>query len=255
MNTQIWTRHFVVNRERFVMPELGKNESIDNCAKEPLRRSLAVFQLGESGGGTRLMNYVRKVVKAEKLAGYEEAVQLFVEEEQRHARLLAEMVRYLEGSLLQKQWTNSIFRWLRNHFGVEFNIQILLIAELVAEVYFGMLYRRLDDLPLRKCCHRLLADEMRHISFHTEFLRERLETMPRWWRTLWRAQFWCLHRVTAVVVAWDHRDCLRAMKVGRLEFCRMTWKTGARFLRRMLSPQKLWGPKITIPNRTDVAIA
>jgi len=255
MNTHTWTHHFITNRDRFVMPELGRNETLPEHVKTPLRRSLAVFQLGESGGGTRLMTYVRKVVRADKLTGYEEAVQLFVEEEQRHARLLAEMVRYLEGDLLQKQWTNSIFRWLRNHFGVEFNIQVLLIAELVAEVYFGMLYRRLDDKPLRSCCHRLLSDEMRHIAFHTEFLRERLEAMPAWWRSLWRAQFWCLHRITAAVVAWDHRDCLAAANVGRLEFCRMTWKSGSRFLRRLRGPQKLWGPKAGSSTSTDVAIA
>ena len=254
MNTQIWTQHFIKNRAQFVMPTMSPPPALPDAVKIPVRRSLAVFQLGESGGGTRLMNYVRKVVKAEKLAGYEEAISLFVQEEQRHARILAEVVLYLEGTLLQKQWTNSIFRWLRNHFGVEFNIQVLLIAELVAEAYFGMLYRRLEDKPLRACCHRLLLDEMRHIAFHTEFLRERLEAMPRWWRVLWRTQFWLLHRVTAIVVAWDHRDCLAAVDISPAEFCRMTWKTGDRFLRRLIQSQKLWGPQNDGAAGAEVAI-
>lgn len=137
MNTHIWTQYFINNRNRFTEPDMPLNSpGLRESVKLPLVRSLAIFQLGESGGGTRLLRYVRRVVTAEQLAGYEHAVGLFIEEEQYHARLLARLVNYLGGECMTKQWTNSIFRWLRNHFGVEFNIQVLLIAELIAEAYF-----------------------------------------------------------------------------------------------------------------------
>lgn len=241
MNTHLWIQHFHSNRSQFTEPSLPP----DGCAfphgtKGALRESLAIFQLGESGGGTRLMKYVRRVVSADRLAGYEEAVALFIAEEQYHARLLARTVEYMGGTCLERQWSNSVFRWLRNHFGVEFNIQILLIAELIAEVYFGLLYRKSGDATLRTVCHKLLSDEMRHIAFHTEFLRERLEAMPRWWRVLWRAQFWICHRVTALVVAWDHRHCFRALGVRPVSVASMAFKTGQRFLRRLSKAQSLW---------------
>jgi hypothetical protein len=186
------------------------------------------------------MRYVRQVVPEEKVAGYEEAVRLFIAEEQFHARILAGLVDHLGGKCLEKQWTNSIFRWLRNHFGVEFNIQVLLIAELIAEVYFGLLYRRGGDPAVRAVCHRILCDEMRHIAFHTEFLRERLEMMQAWRRLLWRSQFWCVHRVTCCVVAWDHRHCFSALGAGPLKVGLMAFKAGSRFLRRLSKPQTLW---------------
>ncbi len=241
MNTHIWTQYFLANRNRFTEPPLPPDESgLDETIRRPLARSLAIFQLGESGGGTRLLRYVRHVVSEERLLGYEQAVRLFVEEEQYHSRLLERVVIHLGGDCLEGQWTNSVFRWLRNHFGVEFNIQILLIAELIAEAYFGALYRRCPDVGVRLCCRKILADEMRHLAFHAEFLRERLGTKPAWWRTVWRVQFRLFNLVTCVVVAWDHRSCFRAIGLGALEFARMSSRTGARFLRRLENAQTLW---------------
>ncbi len=217
MNTHIWTQYFIKNRNRFTEPDMPLNSSgLPDSVRLPLVRSLAIFQLGESGGGTRLMHYVRRVVNSEQLAGYEHSVGLFIEEEQYHSRLLARLVNYLGAECLTKQWTNSIFRWLRNHFGVEFNIQVLLIAELIAEAYFGSLYRKSCDKALRTCCHKILSDEMRHIAFHAEFLRERLEGNP-----LWRAD------ALARTVQIDSSRHLRGRGVGssqvfpghRLEAC------------------------------------
>jgi hypothetical protein len=243
MNTDRWIEHFRENREGHAFREpsmLFDGSTLPDELKLPLRDSLAIFQLGESGGGTRLLRYVRRVVPNEKLPGYEEAVALFVAEEQWHASILEKLVQYLGGACLKKQWSNSVFRWLRNHFGVEFNIQILLIAELIAEVYYGLIYRRSADPVVRTVSHRILSDEMRHIAFHTEFLRERLEAMPGWWRILWRTQFWCCQRVTACVVAWDHRRCFASLGVAPPEVGRMAFRTGDRFLRRLVKPQALW---------------
>jgi hypothetical protein len=243
MNTERWIQHFRDNRDRhaFRKPPMPENGcALPDELKLPMRDSLAIFQLGESGGGTRLMRYVRRVVPQERLAGYEEAVALFVAEEQWHAHILQDLVGYLGGTCLQKQWSNSVFRWLRNHFGVEFNIQILLIAELIAEVYYGLLYRKSGDPVVRAVSQRILSDEMRHIAFHTEFLHERLEAMPAWWRLMWRAQFRTCQRVTACVVAWDHRGCFRALGLRPHEVAQMAFRTGDRFLRRLVMPQSLW---------------
>lgn len=170
MNTYLWAAYFRRNLRQFTPPPMPvKGTVLPEASRLPIVNSLAVFQLGESGGGTRLMRYVRQVVSEKDLAGYEEAVRLFIEEEHYHASLLKDVVLYLGGEIQEKQWSNSIFRWVRNLFGVEFNIQILLIAELVAEVYYGLLYRKGGDPVLKKCCHKILSDEMRHIAFHTEF--------------------------------------------------------------------------------------
>ena len=226
------------------MPSNGSG--LPDSVRLPLVRSLAIFQLGESGGGTRLMRYVRRVVAGVQLADYENAVSLFIEEEQYHSRLLARLVQHLGGECLTGQWTNSVFRWLRNHFGVEFNIQVLLIAELIAEAYFGSLYRKSSDKVLRACCHKILSDEMRHIAFHAEFLRERLADKPAWWRTMWRGQFRLIHLATCVVVAWDHRGCFQALGLKPANFAQLALKAGSRFLRRLERPHTLWMARASV---------
>jgi len=256
MNTHVWTQYFLANRHRFTEPPLPvRCSTLPDSIRVPLARSLAIFQLGESGGGTRLMRYVRRVVGEDRLRGYEEAVRLFIEEEQYHARLLEKVVRHLGGTLLRKQWTNSVFRWLRNRFGVEFNIQILLTAELIAEAYYGALYRRCPELAVRICCRKILADEMRHLAFHAEFLRERLEEKPAWWRGLWRMQFRIFNLATCAVVAWDHRACLRAIGLDAREFARMAWRTGVRFLRRLEKPHTLWQARTPLAGGRAATIA
>jgi len=241
MNTQLWTEYFRSNLRSFQEPPLLPGGcKMPAWLRRPLSRSLAIFQLGESGGGTRLMRYVRHVVTEEQLRGYESAMTLFVAEEQYHAEMLGRIVDYLGGARLQKQWSNSTFRWLRNQLGLEFNIQILLVAELIAEIYYALLHRRCGDAAIRACCLKILRDEMRHITFHAEFLRERLASMTPWRRTLWRAQFRIFHGAATVVVAWDHRDCLKALGVGPLDFLKQAAGPARRFLRRLEKPHSLW---------------
>jgi hypothetical protein len=146
MNTQHWIAHFEANtrlNHELTLPDTAC--TLPEHERAALARSIAIFQLGESGGGTRLRHYTRSIISLENLQGYQRAVDLFVAEEQSHAALLARTVAHLRGTLLQKQWTNSIFRWMRDLVNLEFNIQVLLTAELIAEVYFGLLALRCSD--------------------------------------------------------------------------------------------------------------
>ena len=70
---------------------------------------------------------------------------LFVAEEQYHAEILAKAVTYFGGELKKKYWMNSVFRKVRALLGLEFNLQILLTAELIAEAYYGLLAKHVPD--------------------------------------------------------------------------------------------------------------
>ena len=219
MNTQHWINHFEANtRLNHELPLPGTACDLPEHVRTALARSLAIFQLGESGGGTRLRRYTRSIASLENLKGYQRAVDLFVAEEQSHASLLARTVTHLRGTLLQKQWTNSVFRWLRDLVNLEFNIQVLLTAELIAEVYFGLLSLRCSDPVVQTVAKKILRDEMGHLSFQRDFLFERLKTFPPAVQRLWRWQFQAIHLATACVVSWDHRDCLRSLNVTPADF-------------------------------------
>ena len=227
MNTQAWISHFERNTRLNDELELPTEPcTLPERVRAPLAASIATFQLGESGTGSRLRRYAREVAPLENFRGYQRAIDLFVAEEQSHSRLLARTVEHLRGTLLTKQWTNSIFRRLRFLVNLEFAIQVLLTAELIAEVYFGTLYLRCEDPVVKKVSHKLLRDEMRHLAFQRDFLSERIATFTPLGRWLWRAQFQAIHRITATVVAWDHRQPLSALGVRPADFrqrCLQSW--------------------------------
>lgn len=219
MNTQHWIEHFEGNtrlNHDLVLPEGAC--ALPEDVRVPLAASLATFQLGESGGGTRLRRYTKSIATLENLKGYQRAVNLFVVEEQSHAALLARTVTHLRGQLMEKQWTNSIFRWMRDLVNLEFNIQVLLTAELIAEVYFGLLALRCPDPVVQVVAKKLLRDEMGHLAFQRDFLFERLKTLTPAMQKVWRLQFQMIHLGTAAVVAWDHRECLRGLGVTQADF-------------------------------------
>jgi hypothetical protein len=147
-------------------------------------------------------------------------------------------VAHLGGRLIEKQWTNSVFRRLRFLVNLEFAIQVLLTAELIAEVYYGTLYLRTKDSAVRTVAQKILRDEMKHLEFQRQFLGERVATFPPLGRWLWRVQFQAIHKVTAAVVSWDHRHCLRALGMKPPEFrqrASLSWRRFQERLGRVIS--------------------
>jgi hypothetical protein len=96
-----------------------------------------------------------------------------------------------------------------------------------------MLARCSEDGVVKAAARKILADEMQHLEFQREFLRLRLRGLPRWKLRLWRWQFRFIHRVTALVVTWDHRRCLRVHGTGQAEFRRRAAAAWSRFVKRL----------------------
>lgn len=234
MNTSFWIQHFDANAFRSRALRLPASPcTLPDRIRGPLMASLAVFQLGESGGGTRLRRYARATAPVESLRGYQRAVDLFIAEEQGHAELLGRVLDHLGGSRLSKQWTNSIFRRLRVLVNLEFNIQVLLTAELIAEVYYGTLLLRVNDEVVRVMSRKILADEMRHLAFQRDFLSDRLAQFSPAGLRWWLRQFRFIHLCTTLVVAWDHRRCLRAIGTSPRLFIQRAVTARSHFERRL----------------------
>lgn len=232
MNARHWIDRFAANRSEeqidwespLVMPE---------SVRRSLAKSLAVFQLGETGTGGTLRRCAEKVRGDRAFEGYEQALQAFINEEHRHAGLLARMVRRLGGDLLERQWSNSTFRRVRKLINLEFQLQMFLTAELVAEVYYEVLRRRVPDGPLRQACARIVKDEVGHTAFHAAFFGALQRNWPSLGRLLWKEQFRLVHRMASAVVWWDHRACFRALGVKRAEFHRLSVRAWRAWVRRM----------------------
>src|SRR5271154_5247253 len=113
MNTTTWRRHYENNRNNRTEPDWNAPCLLQHDVCRELATSLSHFQLGETGGGSFLLNEAAKESDADDLA----ALSFFVQEEKEHARLLACMVHRLGGSLIQRHWTHRVFKLARRAGG------------------------------------------------------------------------------------------------------------------------------------------
>lgn len=250
MNAGEWIQYFEKHATRHNGEIYDWSAPLPDPDRPELRAlagSLAIFQLGESGGGSRLRRYAEALCAADPaFAGYSHGVELFIREEHAHAALLELMVLRLGGILLEKQWSNTVFRFVRSALGPEFNVQVLLSAELLARGYYALLARHAPDAIIRACCQRITRDEVGHIAFHVDFFRARLAVWPRWRTSLWRTQFRLLFLGAREVVWWDHGLALRRCGISREMFRDKTGRACQAFLGALLA-SRARAKTVTLP--------
>lgn len=182
-----------------------------------LAESLAVFQLGESGGGT-----VIEQARASRLPGvdndYAEAMAYFVAEEHRHANILAMCVRMLGGRLRRSNWTAKLFVAGRRLMGLRLKVLVLLAAEVVGLCYYQAIAAALPASPLKSWLLQIVDDERAHLEFHCAFLRAQVQA--RWRRVVFVSTWRTVILAAAVVVMLDHRRTIRDLGLG----FRTTWQ-------------------------------
>ncbi len=208
-------REFFATRASRSLPELDVRSDYSELPKS-LAESLAIFQLGESGGGT-----VVKQARASRLPGvdsdYAEAIDLFVKEEHRHANILAMCVRMLGGELKKTNWTARLFVAGRRLMGLRLKVLVLLAAEVVGICYYMALAGALPASPMKSWLLQIVDDERAHLEFHCRFLNSQVTN--RWRRWLFIAAWRSVMLAAAVVVMIDHRQTIRDLGLGY----RVTW--------------------------------
>jgi hypothetical protein len=223
MNSSDWLTYFRQNQldRRGICWHEGIR--LDPPLREPLARSLARFQLGESSDGARLLAAARELSRKTNDPDYSRAIALFIAEEQEHSRLLAKVLERLHAPLLTHHWTDSLFRRCRHLLGFYEEIAVLLMAEIIALKYYGAVRKGCGAPVLEIVCEQILADEKFHVRFHCERLHEAIA------RRLWlvRAAGWlalsAMFAMATTVVAWDHRHAFIALGGSVPEYLRDSW--------------------------------
>lgn len=208
INWEKW-QQFFANRSGRQLPELDTVEDYSELPNS-LAKSLAIFQLGESGGGT-IIEQARQSTIRDIDDHYANAMQLFVSEEHRHAEVLAICIRNLGGNLVRQNWTAKLFVFARRLIGLRLKVLVLLAAEVVGICYYHLLATRLPSSRLKSLLAQLVNDERAHLHFHAAFLRTQTNS---WWQ---RLVFTCAWRLTmaaaSIVVLIDHRAALRDLNL------------------------------------------
>ena len=213
MNYQKWIAHFRANR--LDRPEPNWNSAFDlpERKRSALAKSLAEYQLGDGGGECRLVARDAEAFRA-SATDVRPAVDLWFEEEREHSRLLTGAVHRLRGEFVTDTFAFRMFYACRRLVGVQFEMLVLLIVEIVSTGYYRMIRRHCGDEPIEAMCKLILRDEVKHIEFH----RDRLAAQHRGGvGILWALCFRFLGHACAWFLWLGHGRWLRAIGGRRSE--------------------------------------
>jgi len=208
-NLRIWLNHFEYHAEQ---PRGARGGSLSALRPEERRliaRSIATFQLGEQSDGSGLLRAACRFAAAHGDELLPRITELFIREEQRHARLLREFMDEHGIRAKLRHWTDAIFRRVRRLAGFELYLHVLITAELIGNVYYHALESATGCQRLRTLCRTLISDELAHVGYEAELILELRARKPAALRTLIRL----MHRAFFCGAAWavwiSHRAVLR----------------------------------------------
>ena len=160
------------------------------------------------------------------------ALQLFIAEEQRHARDLGRFLELAGIPPIRSNPLDRIFRLLRHTLGtLEVAISVLLTAEIIARVYYRALKQATGSTVLRALCDQILHDERQHVLFQSEQLGKLQASRGTIWLFATNVVRRLLFHGTCAVVWLFHR---RALRRGGLS-CSRFWRDCRRELRRSMA--------------------
>jgi hypothetical protein len=174
-----------------------------------VRSSVRQFQLGESSEARNLKAKVARYAKRTGNSAYQDAMEWFIFEENRHSRLLG---RFMAGEDMPKahnQFTDHLFRLARHTVGLRNSITILLSAELVAVPYYTALRDATSSPILTAISQQILHDENMHIRFQARAIRMLLHGKKNFRRRLARRQARLMLEFALRVLWLNHAPLLR----------------------------------------------
>lgn len=208
-NLRIWLNHFEYHAQQprgaggRSMSALGPGE------RRLIGRSIATFQLGEQSDGRGLLRAAYRFAAAHGDELLPRITELFIREEQRHARLLREFMdeHGIRGKCLH--WSDAIFRRVRRLAGFELYLHVLITAELIGNVYYHALESITGCQRLKILCRTIIADELAHAGYESELILELRARKPALLRTLIRLAHRAFFCAAAGAVWISHHAVLR----------------------------------------------
>jgi hypothetical protein len=210
-----WLDYFQRNCHELLDVPWERGAEVTAAEVSAIRSSIQGFQLGESSEGRHLMKCARSYAVQNNDPDYGLAVELFIKEEQRHARDLGRFMDLAGIPRITKTWPDTVFRRLRHTADLEISISVLLTAEIIAKVYYPALRAATQSAVLRMICDQIIHDEAPHVEFQCQ----RLAILRRNCGRLSLAVRHALQRFLffgTCFVVWHKHG--RAMRAGQLTF-------------------------------------
>jgi hypothetical protein len=233
-----WLRYFEHNRDHRLTVSWEFPIEAPPSVRPLLIRSLQRFQLGESGEGRHL----RRQAAATGDADYLASIDLFIREEQEHARLMAGVLRGMGASLISFHWSDACFIALRRLFDLRTELLVLLVPEMIARHYFGALRDGFSNPVLRTVFLQILNDEEGHLAFHADYLNRAVGKWSFLRRVLMQLLWRMIYRGACLVVWLDHGALLRRLGVSSQDFWRDSGAIFDEVAAKIFSPAHVLSP-------------
>jgi hypothetical protein len=251
MNITKWIDHFERNRGNRTEPDWQAPITLSPTQIARLLPSLEQFQLGDGGGPASLIAH-----DAERFRGRTElmkrVVDLWFAEEREHSRLLGKAVERFRGKTIASHWSFSAFCFTRRVLGVNFELTVLLLTEIVSTAYYRLLRRHADDPAIKGMCNLILRDEAGHVAFHRDRLSSEAEANDAAFGGFWQVKFRLLGLGAATMLWVNHGKCLAPLGANTVEFYHEVWLELSRFIGRLNRRVQWQPPAHWIPlNRTQ----
>jgi hypothetical protein len=244
-----WLGYFEGNARLDCAPAASLRAEVPEALCRPLTLSLGRFQLGESAGG-KIHEEMPTHPDRALDPPLRRAVQLYIEEEWRHARELAMVIHALGGELQTAHWTNGAFTACRRILGLRTKMMTLAIAEVIGIVYYRALASGVGSAALCTSLERIADEEARHLDFQAAFFERAILLTPRWvrvpYRWLLRALMFAILAAALLVLLLDHGRVLRQAGASAQSLASASWRelSGRRFLQPAPAPQAPGEPSL-----------
>jgi hypothetical protein len=171
-NLRVWLNHFEYHAQQPRGAPGSSSSALRPEERRLIARSIATFQLGEQSDGAGLLRAAYRFAAAHGDELLPRITELFIREEQRHARLLREFMEEHGIRARCRHWTDALFRRVRRLAGFELYLHVLITAELIGNVYYRALESVTGCQRLKALCRTLIADELAHVGYESDLILE-----------------------------------------------------------------------------------
>ena len=162
-----WISYFKNNDTQRLKIDFSEEKMLPENVKHLIYPSMRIFQKGEGSDGTFLMHTVERYIKMGGPIDYQQAMQLFIKEENWHSAYLKTYMNYYKIPAARKSVLDTIFRKIRHLGGLKCEVTILVTSEMIALTYYDALSKCTDSKVLKQICQQMLNDELPHIIFQS----------------------------------------------------------------------------------------
>lgn len=183
-SSDYWKDHFETSAKQQRI-NWDQTPIISEIEKSNILGSLKAWQLGETSDGANLKKATRKYALRHNDPVYNEVINLFIKEEQKHGENLGKYIDRIGEERKKKDWGDTMFRKVR---GLNTNMEIWTITVLIVESAAQIFYQALKDATecrlLKEICTDILIDEAHHIRFQKERLSIIFNRKPAWKKSI-----------------------------------------------------------------------